>query len=335
MGYPGRVQILSFASALAVVCALDLLGVSAPAQAREQYQMNHPAGQPPQAPVGGANPFGMVPKFSPDFWRVQLANRVPAGTVLSGILENDLSSGKNKAGDIFEVKLQDGFVVNGVEVVPRNSKIIGHVSSAVPAKALRHGHPGKLTVSLQTLVTPDGRSVPFHGFIDQNPNHLSKQEPPKRHAGHHFSDIGQSVASFAGSFTSGIGVVLNKRHRGLDFQLDKGEVLPIRLNRSLDMPAAGAAQAGSAPAVPGLATGTAAGVPGPAPIAAPAAQNQPAVARQFVPGLVGPDPDAPPVVTTPTAAAPPAVPPAAVEDPNAIFQQSLRPRPLADMPDPF
>lgn len=321
MGYPGRVQILSFFGALAVLLPLGLPGGTRPAQAREQYQMNHPAGQPPQAPVGGANPFGLVPRFTADFWKVQLANRVPAGTVLSGILENDLSSGKNKTGDIFEVKLKDGFVVNGVEVIPRNSKIIGHVSSAVPAKSLRHGHPGKMTVSLQTLVTPDGRSVPFHGFIDQNPNHLFKQEPPRRHAGHHFSDIGQSVASFAGSFTSGIGVVLNKRHRGLDFQLDKGEVLPIRLNRSLDMPAAGAAQTVSAPAVPGLA-------------AAPAAQNQPAVARQFVPGLVGPDPDAPPMLNAPAASVPAAVAPA-LEDPNAVFQQSLRPRPLADMPDPF
>jgi hypothetical protein len=335
MGYPGRVQILSFASALAVSLALGLPGGTAPAQAREQHQMNHPAGQPPPVPAGGANPFGLVPKFTPDFWKAQLANRVPAGTVLSGILENDLSSGKNKTGDIFAVKLQDGFVVNGVEVIPRNSKIIGHVSAAIPARSLRHGHPGKLTVSLQTLVTPDGRSVPFHGFIDQNPNHLSKQEPPKRHAGHHFSDFGQSVASFAGSFTSGIGVVLNKRHRGLDFGLDKGEVLPIRLNRSLAMPAAASA---AAPAVPGLAAGAApvapglpavAGQPASTPIGMPAAQNQAAPNRQLVPGLVGPDPDAPPVVNTPAAPAP------TVEDPNAIFQQSLRPRPLADMPDPF
>ncbi len=308
---------------LAVLFVSLVLDFTPAASARDPHQMNHPPGAPPQAPFAGSGPnaLGMVPKFDPDFWKAVLQNRVPAGTVLSGILEDDLSSSSNKAGDVFSIKLQDGLVLNGREVIPRNSKVVGRVVSAMPASSLRHGNAGRLQVSLQTLVTPDGRNLPFCGFISQNPNHLPKEEPTKRDQGQNFADYGQSVNSFLGSFTSGIGVVLKKRHQGLDFKVDKGEVLPIRLNRSLDLPAVA-----QAPTVPGLAPGAASQtVPA---VAAPAAQAQATGTRQLVPGLVGPDPDAP-LTSGASASAQPA------EDANAIFQQPIRPRPLVDMPDPF
>src|SRR5262249_18720040 len=113
-----------------------------------------------------------------------------------------------------------------------------------------------------------------------------------------------------------------KRHQGNDFRINKGEVLPIRLNRSIDMPSV--AQA-SAPVVPGIA-------PGAQMTSAPAASlpiqpAPPADTRQLIPCLVGADPDAP-VTSGGQAGSTPA-------DANAIFQQPIRPRPLADMPDPF
>src|SRR4029453_8845097 len=84
-----------------VLAIMLVLQTAQAVSARDPWQISHPPA-PPQAPIAsGSNPFGMVPKFDPDFWKGQLANRVPAGTVLSGILEDDLSSSSNKVGDIF------------------------------------------------------------------------------------------------------------------------------------------------------------------------------------------------------------------------------------------
>ena len=290
-----------------------------PALAREQSQINYPPGPPPSQPLSmpGAANAGFMPQFSPDFWKGQLNSRVPVGTVLSGILNDNLSSQKSKQGDIFEIELQDGWALNGKELIPKHSKIVGTVVNASPAKLLRHGAPGRLQVSLQSLVLPDGRNLPFSGFIDHNPNLDPKNEPITRNHGASLKDYGQSLSSFLGSFTSGIGVVLNRRNRGLDFELKKGEVLPVRLNRNLDLGSLtgqGAAAFGQAMPGQGYPNG--------------AAGAQAAARKILVPGLAGPDPDA--SIDTPAAqAAPPA------EDPNRIFKEQIRPRPLADMADPF
>ena len=315
---------------LFTVCQANVIGTC-----REQYQMNHPPTPPPQGLVANS---GLVPKFTPDFWKGQLQRRVPAGAVLSGILEDDLSSAKSKAHDIFAIGLEDGFALNGEEVIPAGSKIVGTVLSVTSAKELRHGHPGKLEVSLKTLVLPDGRHIPFCGFIDSNPNHLSQNEPHKRYPGKSMAEYGQSLGAFFGSFTSGIGLALNRRQRGQEFKLQKGEVLPVRLSRSLDMlPLVKPAD----PLVPGLA-GSKSPYPGPS-IApenggiAPMSQQEPLsvpskglMAKQYalVPGLVGPDPDVP-VVPQTSLRAP-------VKDLNSVFNEPIQPRPVIDFAEePF
>lgn len=294
-----------------------------PGLAREQWQVQHPGGPPPTGPIslrGGVSPasLDLVPKIGADFWKGKTQQHISYGTVFSGILQEDISSLESKPGDLFQLELQDGYFQNGLVLIPPHSKILGTITTVTPAKNLRFGQPGRIDVSLQSLVFPDGASMPIHAFIDQNPNHAPKEEAQTRYAGFSLKDYGQSVSSFFGSFTTGIGRCMNKKNRGLDFKLKKGEVVPIRLTRSLDI------------AEPGSRPGLAQTAPGGPPA---------------VPGLVGPDPDAP--VIKPAVPANQMAPQAGLQaspglltlppagDPNGIFNQPIRPLPLSDMPDPF
>ena len=205
---------------------------------KEQWDINHGANNPPIDPrfMPGGIHSGFVPKVGPDFWKGQMAHRVPAGTVLTTILEDNLNSGKNKQGDTFTLTLQDGFIVDTKVLVPANSKIIGSIIAVKSAKKQRMGMPGQMDISLQSLVFPDGRHLPIFANVDSNPNHAISGPPKKRHAGAAIADYGDSLKAMAFSFVTGPGFMMNKLNRGLEFQVDKGEAIPIRLTRSLEVP---------------------------------------------------------------------------------------------------
>lgn len=327
-----------------VIAALFVFVLSGgPGLARNQWDINHGGNNPPQDPrfAPGGVYSGYVPQFTPDFWTNALSNRIPIGTVLSVILEDDLSSAKNKAGDTFTLTLQDGFVLNGHQLVPPNSKIIGTVNSVTPAKSLKGGHPGKLQISLQSLVFPDGRHIPLYAFIDCNPNHMQKQPPKVRHLGKSIADYGESVGAMFGSILTGPGFMMNKRNRGLDFTLDKGEVLPVRLTRTLIIPESQnliAQPPGAIPASSGGVDGKPLG--GSASGGSPSSGQLP-FSPQPVPGLIDPSgpvqipaQSAAPVPSGGTSSAP--FPPGASQgDPDAIFNRPLNSPQLQEMPDPF
>lgn len=182
------------------------------------------------------NPYTKRPMMgTPDFVKQMLANRISEGTVLTGVLADDLSSKKSLPGDIFSIVLPDGYAINGIDVVPRNARIVGAVVSVTPAHKQRGvGTPGNLEVGLTTLVFPDGRSIKFRGHIDRNPAHDMK--PPKvQNHGFALSNYASSLSSMVGSFTSGIGGVRKLNDRGLDFFLAGGEAVPIRVTSALDL----------------------------------------------------------------------------------------------------
>lgn len=259
--------------------------------------------QPSQAPV--------QQQISNGFWQGQMpgfVNRLQPGIMLTGVLEDEISSGKNKPGDLFSLNLQDGFVQSGMQVIPKNSKIVGAVTHVVPAKRQRTGHPGSLQVSMQSLVLPDGSHIPFAGFIAVNPNHGYKNPPRKRNLGFDIKDTGHHITGMMNSFTNGIGFVHAKQYRGNDFYMEKGELVPVRLNKTLIIPehlvrpVEAAIQPGSNFPLPALSPG-ASGVPGLT--GADSSANQfPAAgipgqsARQAVPGLIDGDPFNAPIGST-------------------------------------
>lgn len=323
----------SFAISLAVTGVLLSSFSCQFAECRNQWDINHGATNPPVDPrfAPGGQWSGQVPTpMKQDFWKAQLANRIPGGTVLTAILEDKLSSGKNKAGDTFTMTLEDGFVANGTTLVPPKSKIIGTVIQSVSAKSLRHGAPGRMQVSLQSLVFPDGSHVPIMAFIDSNPNAAFKKPAKVRHLGTNIADYGDSLKAMAFSFVSGPGFMMNKMNRGLDFELDRGEAIPIRLTRSLDIPPGAANMIAQPPGSP--AAGSDAG-----------RMPYPPGATGVVPGLVdaqGPVFVPPRMVTAPagtgtsteSAGSGEGTP---IPDPNAIFSQPIKPQTLNELPDPF
>jgi hypothetical protein len=309
-----------------VVAGLVLSMSCIPALARDQWSTNHGGNNPAVDPrmLPGGSLSGYVPSFGTDFWKGQLANRIPAGTVLTAILEDNLSSSKNKKGDTFALTIDDGFSMNGKVLIPPKSKIIGTVMQAVSAKHQRNGAPGVLEISLQSLVLPDGSHYPLYGFIDGNPASKAKAPAKIRHAGVAISDYGQAVAGMAMSFVSGPGFMMKKLQAGLEFQLDSGDAVPIRLTRSMDInqthastliaqPPMGLPRSNSS--VPGL-------IDPQGPVQVPG----------FIPIGAGGAPNT--VPTYGSNVMPPTAPVTTAGDPNAVFNQPMTPG-VNDLPDPF
>lgn len=257
-------------------------------------------------------PAGMqhMPKFSPEiFGKHQMYDRVPAGTVLTGIMEDTVSSRESKPGDVFALRLEHGWSDSkGRQVLPKGAKIVGSVVSTVSAKKQNLGYPGTIQVSLQTLVLPDGRSTKFYGFFDHNPEVDLENEPGKQPLAGEAKSLGIGVARAGyGVVTRVVGFHVNVRSFGYDCKIDKGEAIPIRVSRSLDMTAF------APPIHPG--------------------NPSPAVSQQDPPSLI-------PSVTGPNERRQMTNSPALtaeqmLNDANAIFNQPVHPQPQPDLPEPF
>lgn len=261
-----------------------------------------------------------------------VAPRVPIGTLLSGVLEDDLSSGKNQKGDVFAIRLEDGYFKNGVEVIPRHSRIVGAVINVVPSKLTSRGNPGQLQINLQTIVFPDGSNTPLSGFIVHNPNMDMVQNPRKTSA----ADAAAYYPKAAARSLSMVGRTLTGRmigfkpgyvSKGPDFKLEKGEVLAVRLNRSLDLshmspPPTGFAPQPmpfdpNAPTMQGLRTG------------------QPLPPGLVMPPSLGSGSPAPSAVGNGMPPLAPQVQSKTGTSPNQVFDNPVGPRPGLNMPDPF
>jgi len=219
-----------------------------------------------------------------------LSTRIPTGTVLTGKLKDDLSSHKSEVGDLFSIVLEDGFFLNGIEVIPRNARIVGTVVNVKPANnANGMGMPGTMSIGLTTLVFPDGRSMPFGGNLDHNPAAIQKQPPKVMGSGFGIKSYGQQVTSMFQSFSSGIGSVAGSRNRGPEFSIKAGTMVPVRVNRTLDLtkmvaPTVPPATTAFGPSGPAAVGGPAVGAPAGS---GPAAVAPPPTALQFPPTQSG------------------------------------------------
>jgi hypothetical protein len=138
--------------------------------------------------------------------------------------------------------LLDGYSQEDKELLPKGTKIVGAVTQVVSGQKSRSGQPGRIDISLQTLVLPDGRSTPIYAFIERNPNLEHQQDPNKQQKGLPLASYGQSlknsVAAFGNAITKravGMNVYYPGR-TGHELEMEPGEVLPLRLNRPLDLP---------------------------------------------------------------------------------------------------
>jgi len=78
---------------------------------------------------------------------------IPAGSVLHMKLTTTLTSKTNKSGDPFTGEVSQPIAVDGKEIVPKFSQVIGHVSFVKPSERVK----GKALMRLviDKVVTPD------------------------------------------------------------------------------------------------------------------------------------------------------------------------------------
>lgn len=112
------------------VASLSLLLLAARTQALDAQPQ-----KPTPAPAAAASPVRML--------------EIPLGTVLSVELVDEISSGKNKAGETFRTKLQDGVWLQGRVAVPPGATLRGLVTEAVPSGRVKGR--AKLALTLATL----------------------------------------------------------------------------------------------------------------------------------------------------------------------------------------
>ena len=88
---------------------------------------------------------------------------VPPVSTLIGVLTSSLESRSATAGQEFTLKTISDVVVEGQLIIPRGSRVLGHVTEAV-TKGKDQSH-SELSLVIEKAVRPNGSEVPLQGII--------------------------------------------------------------------------------------------------------------------------------------------------------------------------
>ena len=89
--------------------------------------------------------------------------QVPAGTVVIAELSKSLDAKKVKAGAAVEARTTMDLLSHGQIVVPRNTKIIGHITQAQPRT--KESPNSLVAITFDRMSMKDGREVPIQAVI--------------------------------------------------------------------------------------------------------------------------------------------------------------------------
>jgi hypothetical protein len=90
-------------------------------------------------------------------------NKIPAGTVIPAELSKTVDAKKAKQGDKIEAKVAQDLLSNGQVVIPRGSKITGHVSAAKPHD--KSDPASSLAIAFDQIEIKDKGQMPFQASI--------------------------------------------------------------------------------------------------------------------------------------------------------------------------
>src|SRR5205814_3964229 len=116
--------------------------------------------EPAQAPSQGtpANPSNSAASK-----QTPAPNGIAPGTVIPVELSKSLDSKKSKANDKIEAKISMDVLSHGQIVVPRNSKVVGHVTEA---KAHSKESPESMVgVAFDRIIMKDGHDLPLQAAV--------------------------------------------------------------------------------------------------------------------------------------------------------------------------
>jgi hypothetical protein len=89
--------------------------------------------------------------------------QIAAGTQIPAELSKSLDAHKNKPGDPVNAKIAQDLLSNGKIVIPRDTKLVGHVTEAT---AKGKGEPGStLGVAFDKMILKGGRELPISATI--------------------------------------------------------------------------------------------------------------------------------------------------------------------------
>jgi hypothetical protein len=90
-------------------------------------------------------------------------NQIAAGTVIPAELSKSVDAKKSKQGDKVEAKVAMDMLSHGQIVIPRNTKVIGHVANTKPHT--KDSPDSKVEIAFDRLLMKDGREIPFQATI--------------------------------------------------------------------------------------------------------------------------------------------------------------------------
>ena len=135
--------------------------------------------------------------------QVQSANSFPAGTIIPIELSKSLDVRKTKVGDKVEARLPADFLAHGKIVIPRETKVFGHVTDV---KAHSKDSPGsKVGIAFDNMVMKKGGEVPIQVVIQAVGRPLQLVDSPA-----HMNE-GAGLPTAAASGTSGMGATSPSR----------------------------------------------------------------------------------------------------------------------------
>jgi hypothetical protein len=88
---------------------------------------------------------------------------LPSGSILSADLSKSLDAKKAKEGDKIEAKTATDMLAHGQIVVPRNTKIVGHVTQAKPHS--KESPDSMVGITFDRMLLKDGREVPLQLIV--------------------------------------------------------------------------------------------------------------------------------------------------------------------------
>jgi hypothetical protein len=95
--------------------------------------------------------------------QAQSSSQFPAGTMIPAELSKSVDSKKAKVGDKIEAKVPADLLSHGKIVIPKNTKIIGHVTEA---KAHSKESPDSMVgIAFDRISMKDGREVPIQAAV--------------------------------------------------------------------------------------------------------------------------------------------------------------------------
>ena len=153
---------------LSAVIVASLLTALAVAQSASDPQGSTPAAQNPSStqqspdttgtPSGNAAPAANAQATD----SASQGSRIAPGTVIPAELAKSIDSKKAKTGDPVMAKTSQDLLSNGQVVIPRGSKIVGHVTQAAGGKK---GEQSTLGIAFDKLVKKDGTELPLVATI--------------------------------------------------------------------------------------------------------------------------------------------------------------------------